>query len=313
MSSEQWHADIEVTEVLAKTCIEEQFKQLAPLQEIMCIGEGWDNKVFLVNHSIVFRFPRRRVAVQLIERENAVLSSLQSQFSIEIPDPQYIGKPSKYYPYPFHGYPIIKGRSGCHASLTSEERIASIKPLALFLKKLHQITEEQAVEMGAAPQVVDRTDKNRLISALTERVNKINKQKIFQINKKCFEEEMHAAEYNKVDFTKKTLVHGDLYCRHLMFNQGKLSGIIDWGDTGINHCSIDLAVLYSFYPKSCHDTFFSIYGSVESESLIHSRFLGLYSALTVLLYAHDTNDQLLLEEAKKSLLRINPNIIENTN
>lgn len=311
MTSEQWHADIEVTEALAKACIEEQFKQLCPLQEITCIGEGWDNKVFLVNHSIVFRFPRRHIAVQLIERENAVLSSLQSQCSIKIPEPLYIGKPSQSYAYPFHGYAVIKGRSGCHADLTNEERIASIKPLALFLKKIHQITEEQAAKMGAAPQVVDRTNKSRLISALTKRVNKISQKYICQINKESFQEEIHIAEKNQVNFTKKTLVHGDLYCRHLMFNQGKLTGIIDWGDTGINHFSIDLAVLYSFYPKECHENFFSIYGDVDPESLIHARFLGLYSALTVLLYAHDTNDRLLLEEAKRSLLRINPNIIEN--
>ena len=92
---------------------------------------------------------------------------------IEIPNPKYIGKPSSSYPYPFHGYPMIKGISGCHAKLTSSERIASIKPLAVFLKQLHSITENQAIEMGAKPQIFDRSETTKAINALNERVDKI--------------------------------------------------------------------------------------------------------------------------------------------
>jgi aminoglycoside phosphotransferase (APT) family kinase protein len=34
-----------------------------------------------------------------------------------------------------------------------------------------------------------------------------------------------------------------------MFNQGRLTGIIDWGNTGINNRAVDLAVIFSFYPR----------------------------------------------------------------
>jgi len=47
MTTEQWQADIEVTEALVKTSIENQFPALAPIATLQYLGEGWDNKVFL--------------------------------------------------------------------------------------------------------------------------------------------------------------------------------------------------------------------------------------------------------------------------
>lgn len=310
MSTEKWHSDIDVTTKLARDCIERQFTEIGALQEIKCIGEGWDNKVFLVNQKIIFRFPRRKVAVQLIERENSVLKNIKSRFFLQIPEPQYIGIPSENYPYPFHGYILISGLSGSHANLSLSDRIESIKPLALFLKNLHSFTENEAIEIGAISQVFDRTEIDKLVITLKERVAKIIERKIAEVDENCFQEEINIIKKNNLIITQKTLVHGDLYSRHLIFNQGKLSGIIDWGDTGINHHSVDLSVIYSFYPQSCHDIFFSLYGPVDEKTLIQARFLGLYSAITLLLYAYDTDDDLLRKEAQESILRINPHLLK---
>ncbi|MCB1827004.1 MAG: phosphotransferase [Coxiellaceae bacterium] len=309
MSQKQWHPDIEVTATLAKHCIETQFQQLSPIKKIQCIGEGWDNKAYLVNDAIIFRFPHRTIAVDLIERENQVLQALQSRFSIAIPNPQYLGKPSEHYPYPFHGYPVIKGLSGCHAKLSRRERQASIQPLALFLKALHTISETEAPELGAQDQWVDRTNTARMTEMLAERVENINRQNIVTIDNTVFEAEVSIANALKLTEYPKVLVHGDLYCRHLLFDQGQLSGIIDWGDSGINIPSIDLALLYSFYPAEAHPAFFAIYGEVDSELLKHARFLALYSMLTVLLYGDDIGDKQLVIEAKRAIKEINPKLL----
>lgn len=107
------------------------------------------------------------------------------------------------------------------------------------------------------------------------------------------------------------LVHGDLYCRHLLFNQGKLSGIIDWGDTGINHKAVDLSVMWSFYPPSCHSLFFELYGEVNPITWQYARFLGLYIMLTILLYGHAIDDKLLVAEATRAIRCINEDLLIN--
>lgn len=308
MSNEQWDADIPITPDIIKDCLKEQFPSLA-LKTITTIGEGWDNKAFLVNNDIIFRFPRRKIAVELIERENHLLKHLRSMLDIEIPNPQYIGHSSAAYPYPFQGYKKIKGLSGCHAQLSVQQRFESLSILAAFLKQLHDIDEAQALAIGAKAQLFDRTNINNTITILNERVAKIIAQKLYTIDNNQFQQEVLIAQKTALSYDTKCLVHGDLYCKHLMFNKGQLTGIIDWGDVGISHRAVDLAVIWSFYPSSCHPLFFEIYGTIDPTTWQYARFLGLYSALTLLFYGNAIGDTPLVTEAIKAVNRINPHLL----
>jgi len=86
--------------------------------------------------------------------------------------------------------------------------------------------------------------------------------------------------------------------------------VIDWGDVGINNRAVDLAIIFSFYPKHCHQDFFKIYGDVEPHTWQYARFLGLHYALTTLLYGHNINDRLLMTAAINTLKRINVHLLE---
>ncbi len=308
MGNELWHPDINITDDFAKSILIKQFPRLSPVK-IKCIGEGWDNKVFLVNDQFIFRFPHREIAASLIERENTVLEHLQDLVNLKLPNPIYVGKPGGNYPYHFHGYQMINGKSGYHANLSATSRNKSITKLAKFLKRLHSITEAKAGAIGAKDQVFDRTDVVKAVNALTDRVEKINARNIALINLSAFNEEMKIAAAVNLPKTK-VLVHGDLYCLHLMFDNEELVGIIDWGDVGINNPAVDLGVIFSFYPTDCHQTFFDIYGDIDSQTHAYARFLGLYSAITVMLYGHDIDDVQLVQEAKESILRINSKLLE---
>lgn len=309
MAKELWHPDIDVTLELAKKLIISQFHHEIAVQDICCIGSGWDNKVYLVNNNIIFRFPHREVARQLIERENAVLSNIQNIFALTVPKIEYIGNSTSYYPYTFHGYRKIPGISGCHAQLSEQQRKHSVASIAHFLKRLHQINGSEARSFGATESVFDRTDRDHLLPALEERVDKLIAMKICSINKKAYLHEAAKIKHISLSANEAVLVHGDMYCRHILFQDGILTGVIDWGDVAINHPSVDLALLYSFYPADMHEQFYAIYGEVEEKTKMFARFLGLYSALTVLLYASDIKDELLLEEALAAVKRINPALI----
>lgn len=306
-TKEKWHPDILVTEALVKQCIQEQFADLTPIAEIECIGEGWDNKVYLINQKIIFRFPHREVATQLIIRENKVLSALQANISLDIPNPIYSGEPSEIYPYTFQGYKILAGDSGCYANLSVEQREQSIAPLAEFLYQLHQFQEPQALAMGAKYQVFDRTNLDMVLDTLDDHANKLVTRGIVTIDQEILQQEISIAK-SIVLPDNKVLVHGDMHCRHLMFQEGKLTGVIDWGDVGINSPAVDLAVIFSFYPASAHAEFLKIYGEVDPQTWAYARFLGLYSAINLLLYGFDVGDELLVAETKGSILRINPDL-----
>lgn len=311
MTHEAWHAEISISQEQVKNCLQSQFPELLPLKEIICIGEGWDNQVFLVNRKIIFRFPRRKIAVALIEQENQLLNHLQSHLTLQIPNPQFIGRPGKDFPYPFHGYKLIAGISAERADLTMSQRIASLKPLAKFLCQLHSINPGLASDMGAKVPVFDRTHIQKTITILQERVQKILALAIYKLNTKSFQQEISLVQGIKLLRSEHCLIHGDLYCRHLIFQDQQLMGIIDWGDVAISHKAVDLAVIWSFYPTICHREFLEIYGVIDPITWQYARFLGLYTGFTLLLYGHAIADTALINEAMDTIQRINPKLLTN--
>lgn len=63
-----WAAEHPVDEQMARSLIEAQFPALAPVR-LKLLGAGWDNTAYRVNGAQVFRFPRRQIAVDLLESE----------------------------------------------------------------------------------------------------------------------------------------------------------------------------------------------------------------------------------------------------
>ena len=307
MIVEKWHSDIVISDQIVQRVIEAQFPELKSVK-LKCIGEGWDNKAFLINDQYIFRFPHRKVSASLIERENAVLKNLHDQIDLQLPELLYIGNPSRDYPYHFHGYTMIDGDSACDLQLTEKIQFESINIIANFLKQLHSIGEDMAYAMGAKQQVFNRVDVARTISHLKERVEKIQVGGIATIRQTIFDAEIHQAKAVQLP-DQKVLIHGDLHSRHLIFNKDKLVGIIDWGDVGVNSPAVDLAVVFSFYPQEYHQHFFDIYGYVDDDTKKYARFLALYIAVTFMLYAYDMQDSLLFNEAKQSITRISPDLL----
>jgi aminoglycoside phosphotransferase (APT) family kinase protein len=124
-----WDADVELSDTAAARLIETQFPSLRPAL-VERIGVGWDNTAYRVNARFVFRFPRRRIAADLIEHEVAALPILAPHLPVSIPIPEFVGMPEDDYPYPFVGYPRIAGTTACHRDLTDDVRAANAVPLA---------------------------------------------------------------------------------------------------------------------------------------------------------------------------------------
>lgn len=311
MSIKEWHADIEVTNASVKNVLQEQFPEISPIENIQLLGEGWDNQIYLINENIVFRFPRRKASIELMERETQILSHLPDFPGIKTPRLKYIGKSTALHPYPCQGYEMIKGVSGYQANLTEQERNENIVILAKFLKQLHSINA-QSEQMGVVPQGFgSRSNIDETIKILSERTDKLILHKILNINTPCLRNEINLARKLTLP-DEHCFVHGDLDCRHLIFDGKKLTGIIDWGDTDITNRSVDLDIVWTFFTSDCHKKFFEIYGAVESNTWQYARFLGLYCAFSLALYAKDLHDDLLFIESINSIKRINPDLLMRT-
>ena len=294
--------EIPIDQKLASRLISGQFS--IDCEEMHLLGEGWDNLVFLVNGEWIFRFPRREIAVPLLRREINVLSNIHDKIGIAMPDPEFIGKPVDIFPYPFYGHRMIVGDSGCKIQLSAEQQLRSAIMLAEALKKLHHLEFAEFLGEDDLSPIIDRLDYQRLSSTFHERFVAITDR--FSLSK--YEKQFkiivdNAAYYDKKDYSP-CLVHGDLYFRHLLFNDGKLSGIIDWGDSCINQRVLDLGVVFQYFDGAAQEVFWSHYGTITKDEQSMAMFIALYLSITLLWYGDSIDDIPLVKTSLNSLLRI---------
>lgn len=295
--SQPWSPEIALTASEAKILIEEQFPHIKPVT-IKELGKGFDNTVFRVNEKYVFRFPRREIAVELLNNENQLLPLLVQDLNIDIPEPIFFGKSTEAYKWPFTGYYLVKGESP--GELVNEVREKSAESLAIFLKKLHHFSVEKAKEVGVPPDRLDRTNISKRRNKLIDNVKKAVELHLIDDAQTAFEW-IDSLQGVQLD-SSITLVHGDCHIRNILVDQnGIISGIIDWGDTHLGHPAIDLSIAFSFLPPSSREKFFQIYGEVSDETKIGARFFALYVSVLLALYGHDLEDVRLVASAKQSI------------
>lgn len=301
MASKILPPDFLIDEPLAAILVHAQFD--IDIFSCRVIGEGFDNAVFLINEHLVFRFPRRRIAIALLEHEVRLLGSLSQVLDIAIPEPLYIGLPSNSYDAPFYGHELVVGRTGCSVTLSSAKQQQLAYDLGHFLKDLHRVdTTKLSLTPDLLQPVFDRVDKVQMLTWLLERFAVVKE----PYNLEYFMPRLDAIISDADAYIPKqepaVLVHSDLYNRHLLFDQEDLlCGVIDWGDSCLSDRVVDFSVVYQFLPEAVHDSFYKSYGSVSKEEQDYGRFLGLYYAIALLWFGHDRHDKALIKSSLETL------------
>ncbi len=308
-----WSAEHALTGAFACALIEKQFPELKPVHAHY-LGAGWDNTVFLINDTWVFRFPRREVAVELLDHEKITLHALQG-FPLDYPQPVFYGQPvlpdqptsvgDQHYPWPFMGYKKVAGTTACRANVNRQGRAQWVKPLALALKHLHT----QPVPQHLPGDTLQRSNLNHRLAwfqdqwaqakvAAEQQQQHLPEKAVARLLKKL--EAIATASSSASQSSPEAathLLHGDLYIRHLMVNvRNELTGFIDWGDTHHGDISTDLGIVYSALPPERHDAFWSHYGKVSEVTQRKAQFRALYSCLYIYRYGLDMQDQDLVRE-----------------
>ena len=249
-ASRPWSPDVELSPEDAARRIAEQFPALAGagadgVPHLEPLGRGWDNDAYLVNGSLVFRFPRRRIAAVCLRNEIASLPAIARSLPLPVPDPTHVGEPTEAYPYPFAGYARIAGRTACSVVLDAEDRRRCAAPLGRFLAALHALPVP-----GWAPEdPAGRKDVAALVSKSLARIEALSaagagragSAAVLAAARATIERLAGTAEWDGV----ARWSHGDLYVRHLLVDEGRaLSGVIDWGDVHAGETADDLSIAF---------------------------------------------------------------------
>jgi aminoglycoside phosphotransferase (APT) family kinase protein len=302
MSRELWAPDWVVTPELARSLVEHTWPELSPVSAIE-IGAGWDNSAYLINSSLVFRFPRRTIAVPLMDTEIGLLPWLAPQLPLRIPVPVYLGSPSQAYPCPFAGYRMIPGRTLLAAPLPDEDRRALARPLARFLAVLHSISTDETKRMGAPADTLERLNSTKRRPATRVRLDAITAAGI-----RCDIARIEHLLDTLPDIERPrtdTLVHGDLHSGQIVVNeQHQIAGIIDWGDVHVGDPAVDLGGVQAMLPHDCQDEFLQEYGQVDDVVWAAARGRAIWHTVALLAHSVDAGDAAAILEARSSLERL---------
>ena len=277
----EWDPEIVVHEELARRLIGDQFPALRVVS-LGLLAEGWDNTVWLVNGDIVFRFPRRQVAIAGVEREIAILPSLAPRLPASIPVPVFIGRPTDAFAWPFFGSRLVPGHELADADLTDEQRVVLAPELGRFLRALHgpDVLEALGERLPVDPN--RRADMALRVPMTRERLAELERAGLWSARPVPW---LDAAE-SLPPFTPSAVTHGDFHVRHVLVDaEGTLAGVIDWGDLGRSDPAIDLPLLWSALPAHARPAFIDAYGSVDEAALLRARVLAVFLTGTLALYA----------------------------
>lgn len=211
------------------------------IREISYVEHGSDNLVVMVNHQMVFRFPRHAAGAARLTFETALLQKLQSKIkTIPIPKltevhnmPLYVI--ADYIP----GEPLTVEQI---KALSEDEQTAFGRTLAEFIVELHNAMSGLEVARLRHEALLDNLDEpwpiyfNRLFV----------RQRLPNERLRPLVEEYYTAWQEYTATTKdQYAIHDDLHPVNLLFVGPKLSGILDFGDTNLGTVEEEMRWFYS--------------------------------------------------------------------
>jgi aminoglycoside phosphotransferase (APT) family kinase protein len=188
----------------------------SPLREV---DDGWDFKVLVVDEEWVVRWPRHRLAVEEIEKEVELLPVIAPLLPVEVPRFEYVSREPWLVAYRFiRGEPLV------------DEDSAGVRA---FLDALHGV-DVKAIP-GPQPDWLEtyreQADEfRRLVLPLLDRGEQRDGEELL-------------VQTETLTGFEPVLTHSDLGPTHLIVREGRLAGVIDWGDARVGDPAIDYAWL----------------------------------------------------------------------
>lgn len=212
------------------------------------VGEGWDCQAFRIG-DILCRFPRRAIGKECVENELQWLAPVAEGLTIPTSAALFTGT--------FDGWPwvasrYIPGETALGAQLNGP---AFAEDLAAFFNELHQPAPMGApLNQFRSCELIQRRDKVLAFDPSPELLDRFDA---------CAAIPPHQNE--------RVWVHGDVHPLNVIVADGRLAGIIDWGDMFGGDPAMDLCAAWMFLEETDRTTFRR---AVGADDALWGRALG---------------------------------------
>jgi len=279
-------ADVVVAPSLVRALLQAQQPDLAHLVPVK-VAEGWDNALFRLGDDLVVRLPRRAASAMLIEHEQRWLPHLSPRLPVPVPVPVRVGVPSPMFAWAWSIVRWLPGQSLLNAA--SLDPVTTGTMLERFLRALHQPAPADAprnpwrgVPLDARTAVFHKHLQH--LGSVVDRAAVLN----------LWDRALSARPWPGPPLW----IHGDLHPGNLLVSDGRLAGVIDFGDLTSGDPATDLAVLWML-PQAMRWRFEAWAGD-DSEAL-RMRARGWALALGLAYLAHSRDDAAMASLGQKTI------------
>lgn len=261
-----------ITERLVRHLVEEQFPKWARLSIRPVARGGWDNRMFRLGDEMVVRLPSGPAYSSSIEREQRWLPYLAPQLPVSIPEPIAIGEPVADYPWSWSIYRWIVG-DALHDT-EDIDLVALARALGEFVSALQSIDADDGPTPG--PQNFYRGGWLGVYAEQTAHaIGSLGDQVDVDAVRKVWQRAMESGWEGKPRW-----VHGDISAGNLLVRDGKLCGVIDFGQLSVGDPACDLAIAWTVFAGESREEFREAV-ALDSEIWARGRGWALWKALIV--------------------------------
>lgn len=261
--------DFQVDASLVRTLLADQHPDLAELP-IREVESGWDNQMFRLGDRLAVRLPRRSLSADLLRLEQTWLPRFARRLSLDVPAPVRVGEPGRGYPCRWSVVPWLDGRPVHGEGLPAGEA----PRFAAFLRSLHQPAPVDAPRnpyrgVPLAQRAADLEARMRRLKGSTGFLTDA----ILAIWTNALEAPMAAGS---------TWIHGDLHPGNVIAKEGRISGIIDWGDLAGGDAATDLASAWMLFDEKGRRVLFDACVGLDEATMARARGWAVFFGVVLL-------------------------------
>ena len=286
MADAKMHADeIDISPALAKSLVARQFPHLAGLPITKLPSAGTENAIFRLGDDLAIRMPRVAGAAKQAEREAAWLPRLAPHLSLAIPEPVELGRPTEGFP---HHWSICRWLEGENAFVRPVDDLGdSAYRLARFVRSLHAapVAGDPSLVVAKSGRGVDLIHRDAATRSAIKACEGLADTDALSA---MWDDALASAEWSDAP----RWLHGDIHIGNLLTENGRVTGIIDWGCLGMGDPACDLTVAWSMLDRESR-VIFRAELDVDDATWIRGRAWAISVAVIALPYYLRTNPLLV--------------------
>src|SRR5205085_11884248 len=243
----------------------------------------------------VARLPRRERTVGSLESERRWLPKLAPHLPLPVPVPLAEGSPGEGYPFAWSIYSWLDGRPATDVAV---DRAQAAEDLAGFIAALQEIDptggpppSEHNSFRGQPLARRDRLTRDS-IAALAETIDG-------EAVTAQWERALRAPEWQGAP----VWLHGDLDSRNLLVENGRLSGVVDFGSVSVGDPATDVMVAWKMLPAENRGSFRDALGA-DDATWERSKGWALSQAVMALAYYTLETNAVLVRESERWLAEV---------